>query len=191
MTALREIQAPTRELPRYCPSAPLPRYRFVPGLHPHPTRDPAGHSRGAEDPPQGDWDELEWRDLAPWLRGVDLFNRFYFWEAHEAWESLWRGARRESPPAIMLRGLIQIAAALLKCHMGSPRAAQRLASAGIDKLTHVAQTTPTLMGLDVAATVNEFHTYFRPLAAAVLPEMGTRVPALRLATGRPPAEPRR
>ncbi len=32
-------------VPRYS-REPFPAYRFVPGEHPHPTRDPAGHSFG-------------------------------------------------------------------------------------------------------------------------------------------------
>ena len=47
---LTEIVAPARSVVRYCPNRPLPPYRFVPGLHPHPTRNPAGHSFGRAAP---------------------------------------------------------------------------------------------------------------------------------------------
>src|ERR1035437_2234874 len=67
---------------------------YVPGVHAHPRRDPTGHSYRPA--PQLDrhppWAPEEWRTLDDWLYGVDLFNRFYFWEAHEAWEGLWAAA---------------------------------------------------------------------------------------------------
>jgi predicted metal-dependent hydrolase len=42
--------------------------------------------------------------------GVDLFNRGDFFEAHEAWEEVWRSTRPE--PRDLFQGLIQVAAAL-------------------------------------------------------------------------------
>ena len=115
-----EIVAPARSVVRYCPNRPLPPYRFVPGLHPHPTRHPAGHSYAPAAPLHGRaaWDPSAWRTLDDWLSGVDRFNTFYFWEAHEAWEGLWAAVPRDSRPARTLQGLIQIAAALLKIHLG-------------------------------------------------------------------------
>jgi len=193
MTAIPEIRAPLRELPRYWPDRRLPAYRYVPGLHPHPTRDPRGHSHAGEAslPATGPWDPAAWAELAQWLWGVDLFNRFYFWEAHEAWEDLWRSAPRNSAPGLMLQGLIQISAALLKSHMGALAASHRLSTAGIDKLNLVAGRTPALMGLDVTGTRNDMQTYFCPLADDVLPVLDGSVPTLRLAASRTPAERRR
>jgi predicted metal-dependent hydrolase len=42
-------------------------------------------------------------------RGVELFNRGQFWEAHEAWEGAWM-PRRGTPDADFLKGLVQVAA---------------------------------------------------------------------------------
>jgi len=52
--------------------------------------------------------------------GVELFNRGQFWEAHEAWEQIWR--EREEESRIFFQGIIQAAAAF---HLvfESPRAA--------------------------------------------------------------------
>ena len=66
---------------------PLPPYRYLPGLHPHPMANPHGHSHGAPDEPHPAWDPEEWRALDDWLYGVDLCNHHYYWESHEAWEA--------------------------------------------------------------------------------------------------------
>lgn len=180
MTANQEIRI-TRELTRYCPARPLPAYRYVPGVHPHPTRDPRGHSFGAAATlAVPGWDPRDWPRLEAWTWGVDLFNRFYFWEAHEAWEALWSSTRRSGDPGLFLQGLIQIAAALLKVRMGSSAGASRLSDTAIEKLNRVAARSPFLMGMDVVATQREMRTYFRPLASQVLPSLDG-APILRLA----------
>jgi hypothetical protein len=97
----------------------LPAYRHVPGLTPHPITDPLGHLYG-----KGEWLSMperlslpaDWRRCDPYLFGVDLFNRRYLWEAHEAWEVVWNAVGHESPPGVFVQGLIQAAAALLQAH---------------------------------------------------------------------------
>ena len=42
--------------------------------------------------------------------GIDLFNQGRFFEAHEAWEEIWRSTTPE--PRDLFQGLIQVAAAL-------------------------------------------------------------------------------
>jgi predicted metal-dependent hydrolase len=42
--------------------------------------------------------------------GIDLFNRGAFYDAHEAWEDVWRSTTPE--PRELLQGLIQVAAGL-------------------------------------------------------------------------------
>jgi predicted metal-dependent hydrolase len=49
-----------------------------------------------------------------YLLGIDLFNRGYYWEAHEVWESLWHAAGRHGAIAAFLKGLIQLAVAGVK-----------------------------------------------------------------------------
>jgi hypothetical protein len=118
--------------------------------------------------------------LPDWLAGVDRFNAFYFWEAHESWETLWSVAPRDGVPARVLQGLIQIAAALLKIHLGSPLGAAALSHDGLDKLSESGATTPHLLGLDLRETTSTFHHYFRPLAERTLPPLDASVPLLRL-----------
>lgn len=128
------------------------------------------------------WDPSEWRNLDNWLWGVDLFNRFYFWEAHEAWEELWTVSPRATSPSLFLQGLIQVSAALLKVHLRSTRGSRKLSVAGIEKLSQVSDTFPSFMGLDVVQTITEMEDYFRPLARDVLPLLDAHAPVLSLDT---------
>lgn len=178
-----EIVAPQRGVVRYCPERPWPAYRFVPGLHPHPLRDPRGHSyegvaRLNRHPP---WDAARWPSLEAWRWGVDLFNAFYFWEAHEAWEGLWAAKQKGSLEKIFLQGLIQVAGALLKVHLGSPSGAIALSNEGLEKLQRVANEVESIMGLDPGRTEAAFRQYFRPLAERTLPRLDASVPVLELA----------
>jgi len=182
MPALAEIRAPDRPAPRYCSDRPFPAYRYVPGLHPHPLRDRDGHSFQPQ-PRQirhAPWEASAWRTLADWLFGVDLFNAFFFWEAHESWEGLWAAKPRDRVPARMLQGLIQVAAALLKIHLGSLLGAAALSREGLDKLAESAAVSPSLLGLDLRATLTQFHHYFRPLSQRTLPPLDASVPLLLL-----------
>lgn len=78
-------------------------------------------------------------DVGQWRRGLALFEAGEFWEAHEAWEELWQISHKQSCAGLVLRGLIQAAAACLKSLQGqergveilSQRAAATLRSAGV------------------------------------------------------------
>lgn len=114
-------------IPWYGADRTLPAWRFIPGLTgPRESRHTASV--------HGPWTAEQWPTLQPYLRGVDLFNRWYFWEAHEAWESLWRVHPPQSEPARYIQGLIGAAASLLKLHMGQVRAAQTLSVAACERL---------------------------------------------------------
>ena len=88
------------------PGFPMPAYRYVPGLLPHPFKDPAGHGH------VGPSDAVE-----RWIHGQDLFDHRYYWEAHEIWEGLWKSLPRASPRWYLVRGMIQASASVLKRHM--------------------------------------------------------------------------
>jgi len=171
-----------RGVPRYSQRA-FPAYRYVPGIQPHPRRDPTGHSYQPQQDRHPPWAPEEWRTLDDWLYGVDLFNRFYFWEAHEAWEGLWAAVERDRPASLLLQGLIQIAAALLKTHMGRLSAARVLSGEGLDKLQRAALMHPTLLGLHLPSVAERFAHYFAALERNELPVVGPAVPALELGAG--------
>jgi len=104
------------DAPRYAADRPFPVYRFVPGLAPHPVRDPKGHSYRAIEPIPEIISGNNWRQSGPYLYGIDLYHQGYFWEAHDAWEGLWKVADEDSLDANFLQALILNAAAQLKAH---------------------------------------------------------------------------
>lgn len=108
----------TVDRPRYCPDRALPPYSYVPGLSPHPTSDPRGHSFAAEQRNGEALDESSYTSNETYLYALDLFNHGYYWEAHEEWEQLWHMAGRKGPTADFLKGLIKLAAAGVKLREG-------------------------------------------------------------------------
>jgi uncharacterized protein len=141
---------------------PLPPYRFVPGHGPHPFRHPDGHAyTDGSAPDEVRWDpDAHWTLDTEWLRGLDLFEHRYWWEAHEAWEAVWHQVPRGSPYSELLQGLIQIGAALLKAHMGSERAAGRLLARGWGRLEKVIAAGPdACRGLDLAASREDWQRF--------------------------------
>lgn len=117
----------TAQAPACYTALALPAYRFVPGVQPHPTADPRGHSyERAPRFPATPVDGCYWRESAGYLYGYDLYNRGFWWEAHEAWEALWHLAARGNPERAALQGLIQLANCHLKLYMGRLNAVARL-----------------------------------------------------------------
>lgn len=108
----------TEPPPRLVPDAPLPPYAYLPGRDPHPRRDPRGHMHGQPEPPPGCPPPEAWGGCVPYLLGLDLFNRGFYWEAHEAWEPLWAGCRERAEQHAFLQGLIALAAAGFKAREG-------------------------------------------------------------------------
>jgi hypothetical protein len=102
----------------------MPAYSFVPGLFPHPISDPAGHSYGQPQPASVALDPNSWQECPAYLRGIDLFNFGYYWEAHEAWEAIWHACGRQGPAADFIKGLIQLAVVGVKIREGRSAGAQ-------------------------------------------------------------------
>ncbi len=108
--------------PRLLPDRMFPSYAYLPGRFPHPVRHPLGHSydpapASSLDEASSDPEALRW--------GMDLFNHGFYWEAHEAWEPLWRAADQGSANRALLKGLILTAAAGVKRREGKAIAAGR------------------------------------------------------------------
>ena len=104
-------------IPRYAPQLPLPPYAYVPGIFPHPISDAGGHMH------EGGNADLSIDEETAY--GFDLFNRGYYWEAHEAWERRWVAENRTGDMADVLKGLIKLAAAGVKAREGKPEGVRR------------------------------------------------------------------
>jgi len=63
-------------------------------------------------------------DLQLYLRGIELFNRGEFFEAHEVLEDVWRAA--PASEKLFLQGLIQISVAFVHHSRGNHQGAQSL-----------------------------------------------------------------
>jgi len=119
------VASPPGGIPRYS-RQPLPAQRHLPGCTPRP-REAAG-SVGIQSDPE------EWETSEAFRRGADLWNHAFFWEAHEAWEEIWRAVGRRSRAGRFLQGLILLAAAAVKREIGAPGPASRLAARGARRL---------------------------------------------------------
>ena len=145
------------------PDHPLPPYRYVPGQNPHPIKHPDGHAYGRPEP-EPDWpDDGAWASCELHRHALDLFNHAYWWEAHEAWEVLWRLAPAESPERKALSGLIQSAAYRLKRAMGSDRAATTLLEKARANLAAAASCGRTVLAVECSALARSLDRDEEPL----------------------------
>ncbi len=133
--------------PRFLLDEPLPPYAHVPDRTPHPVSDPRGHSHGVAPERPAPPDPDRWRECRAYLRGIDLFNHGYYWEAHEAWEGLWHACGRSGTTANFLKALIKLAAAGVKARQGLPRGVERHAQRAAE-LLHTLDRLQ-FMGMDV------------------------------------------
>jgi hypothetical protein len=140
--------------PRYQPLRALPAAPYVPGRGTRPISDDQVALR---EPLLG---AARWAEQAEYLWGVDLYNGGFFWEAHEAWERLWRASEPDTLQHAYLQGLIQCTAACLKITQHEPDAAQRIAARALAHLAPVhAHCAGPYMGLDLARFCDAFRDF--------------------------------
>jgi hypothetical protein len=146
----------------------LPAYRFVPGETPRPTRDPGGHSHLRDVQRPGAWRPEDWRKIEEWLWAIDLFNEEYWWESHEALESLWHAAGRTTAPARFVQALVHLSAACLNRRRGhraaalrqAARSVQALRTARADGMTRSERASPLVMGIDLDRLIGDIERSF-------------------------------
>lgn len=137
---------------RYAPDLSLPPYAYVPGLFPHPHSDSDGHH--VETPRfLGDVTARGVLDSGLMRRGIDLFHHGYYWEAHEAWETLWLAVGKDGPQAGLLKGLIKLTAAGVKARQGLPVGIQRHAARASQLLEAAQQSRQNLEFFDLPELV--------------------------------------
>jgi hypothetical protein len=169
------------DIPWYGAGRSLPASRFIPGRSPHPDLNrQTGRIARSSPAVHAPWTPEQWPTLQAYLRGIDLFNRWYFWEAHEAWEPLWRAQPPRSDPAQFIQGLISAAAALLKLRMGQSRSARTLSTAACDRL---ASFRGVWMGLTVEQFRADVDRYLAPVETGARPDFGSNTPRIWLRQG--------
>lgn len=127
----------------------FPPYRHLPGVTPHPRRHPKGHLYGKREVAPPPFVPRQWQRSQDYLYGVDLYNFAYYWEAHEAWEGIWKSTGRVDLPGRYLQGLIQLTAAMLKREQRQASGMHKLAQAGLAKLNHVAAANSHYCGVNL------------------------------------------
>lgn len=70
-----------------------------------------------------------------YLQGIDLFNDQEYWEAHEAWEGVWKISQGERK--LFYQALIQAAAALLHYNKNNSRGAHLCINNSLKKLENL------------------------------------------------------
>ena len=143
-------QAPVRRL---APDSPFPPYSFVPGRFPHPVSDPAGHSFGAVTLAAPALDPERWAENSRYLLGIDLFNAGYYWEAHEAWESLWHACGRTGAPPTFSRDSSSSPQPGSRCAEGRPEGAGGHARAAADLFRRAGLPHEHYLGLPLGELV--------------------------------------
>jgi hypothetical protein len=183
MNAEHPIAEPDATLlpPRYVPERPLPPYRYVPGLLPHPAADPQGHSYGHPEPEVPHFEPQFWAQDREYLYGVDLFNHRYYWEAHEAWERVWHTCDKARTQGLFVQGLIQLSAALLKWHVGSARGLQLLFEGARAKIEPARRDSPgRYLGIALATWWPEVEGCYARLLVTAAPDASVYLPVIVL-----------
>jgi hypothetical protein len=140
-------------------------------LTPHPRRHPQGHAYGTPEAPPPRIDPGQWRENDVYRYGIDLYNYAYWWECHEALEGLWHLTGHQGTEAQFLQGIIQVAAANLRRHLGTPEGARRLGREAVARLESVGLST--YMGLTLAP-------FIQGVRALHVEEKTSAIPLLRL-----------
>lgn len=123
-----------------------------------------------------------WPRIEAYRYGIDLYHQGYFWEAHEAWEEVWRQIPHDALPALLLQALIQNSAAQLKTHAGRVRGAANLSrrAYGLIRRVLAGASSGIYMGLDVARLERSMRAHYGPLWPEGRGGRGTPAPPPRL-----------
>jgi len=157
--------------PRYS-KKPFPKYRYIPSVNPHPGIHPEGHSYGKPEEKISYLSPDKWARNTCYLFGVDLFNHGYWWEAHEAWETVWLTTKKTNLEGQFLQGLIQFSAALLKLYSGNKPGFDNLYREGEKKISFCLEELAKshrrhFMGLNITEWMTRMETFRSSLSDAI------------------------
>lgn len=89
------------------------------------------------------------------MKGIELFNRGLFFEAHEIWEELWgESVGREKK---LYEALIKMAVALLKWQSGIPGGARKMYDAALKAF---AELPDRFLEIDIRRLEGAFRLFF-------------------------------
>lgn len=108
---------------------------------------------------------------AHFAEGIRLFNQGNFFQAHEAWEPVWKKAEGEEKT--FYQGLIQAAVAL--CHVQRGNYAGAV-SVYLKSRPKLAQFPAVWMGIELGQFRSELRRYFAPLLTSPNARYGDRRP---------------
>ena len=148
-----------KEPARYSPK-PFPPYRFIPGVNPHPTESPQGHSYRRFESSVQPLKANNWFENETYLYGIDLYNHEYWWESHEAWESLWKLSPEDPLTRDFLQGLIKISAAFIKWQLKTPRGVAIHFHSALNHLQKVREQYSSYMGIDLPQHIKHLTDHF-------------------------------
>jgi predicted metal-dependent hydrolase len=106
-------------------------------------------------------------------RGVELFNRGLYWEAHEAWEEAWT-PDRHGPDRGFYKGLIQVAAGCLHYQRHNRRGAVNKWRSGAGYLRPY---LPRHWGVELTALVERVDGFLAAMESASWPD-GLEMPVI-------------
>jgi predicted metal-dependent hydrolase len=92
-------------------------------------------------------------------RGLDLFNRGQFFDAHEVLEDIWRALLRTSARKKHLQGLVQMAVAFHHESRGNLRGARSVLDRGLRNLTGAEASFPALDLLRLRAEMADWQKH--------------------------------
>ena len=103
---------------------------------------------------------LEDEDRRAFWKGVDEFNRGYFFECHDTLEEMWAGVR--GPSRDFFQGLIQVSVGFYHLGNGNPAGAQSMLERALKRF---AKYPPRYFGFDLDAHRAELRGWLGRIAA--------------------------
>jgi predicted metal-dependent hydrolase len=130
--------------------------RAASGVKPLPRGPKVGEDAGMGAPPEPQLEEDERRQFE---RGVDEFNRGFYFECHDTIEDLWAGLR--GPSRDFFQGLIQVSVAFYHLGNGNLAGAESMTRRALKRFERYPER---YFGFDLAAQRDALHVLLERIA---------------------------